>query len=83
MAASPDLTFAAVEARAKEVLHITVGLGLLGVTLGLNLGTPSPGQPPDRTILQLEYRFLPQWRVRTTNGDKGSSILDFLWQYRY
>ena len=31
MAASPDLTFAAVEARAKEVLHITVGLGLLGL----------------------------------------------------
>lgn len=55
----------------------------VGVTLGVNLGTPSPGQPPDRTILRIEYQFLPQWRVRSTNGDKGSSILDFIWQYRY
>ena len=55
----------------------------VGVTLGVNLGTPSPGEPPDRTILRIEYQFLPQWRVRSTNGDKGSSILDFIWQYRY
>ena len=55
----------------------------VGVTLGVNLGTPSPGQPPDRTILRIEYQFLPQWRVRSTSGDKGSSILDFIWQYRY
>ncbi|HEX7603233.1 MAG TPA: translocation/assembly module TamB domain-containing protein, partial [Polyangiaceae bacterium] len=55
----------------------------VGVTLGVNLGTPSPGQPPDRTILRLEYQFLPHWRVRSTDGDKGSSILDFIWQYQY
>ena len=66
--------------RPELTLRVTKDVG---VTLGVNLGTPSPGQPPDRTILRIEYQFLPQWRVRSTNGDRGSSILDFIWQYRY
>ncbi len=55
----------------------------VSLTVGVNLGVPSPGQPPDRTTFQLEYQFLPQWKVRTTGGDKGTAILDFIWQYRY
>jgi hypothetical protein len=55
----------------------------VSLTIGVNLGIPSPGQPPDRTTFQLEYQFLPQWKLRTTGGDKGTAILDFIWQYRY
>ncbi|MFW5739983.1 MAG: translocation/assembly module TamB domain-containing protein, partial [Myxococcota bacterium] len=44
---------------------------------------PSPGQNPDRTLLTLEYRFLPQWTLEASVGDEGTSVLDLLWRYRY
>lgn len=44
---------------------------------------PSPGQNPDRTLLTLEYRFLPRWTLEATVGDEGTSVLDLLWRYRY
>jgi translocation and assembly module TamB len=47
------------------------------------LGTPSPGMNPDRTFLTLDWRFRRNWSMETTFGDQGSSIVDFLWQYRY
>lgn len=73
-------TSASANPRPELTVRVTRAVG---VTLGVNLGTPSPGQPPDRTVLRTEYQFLPQWRLRSTNGDKGSAILDFIWEYRY
>jgi translocation and assembly module TamB len=48
-----------------------------------NLGTPGPGQNPDRTLLKIDWRFVRRWLLETTIGDKGSSWVDVLWNYRY
>ena len=55
----------------------------LSVQLGYVIGTPAPGTNPDRTWITLDYRFLRKWSMESTFGDQGSSIVDFLWQYRY
>ena len=34
-------------------------------------------------MLMVDWRFRPRWTLRTTVGDRGSSIVDFLWNYRY
>jgi translocation and assembly module TamB len=46
-------------------------------------GTPGPGQNPDRTLLMLSWRFVRQWVLETTVGDRGSSWVDVLWNFRY
>lgn len=51
--------------------------------LSYRLGLPGPGQNPDRTLLTVDYRFLPRWSVRTSVGDQGTSIVDFVWRFRY
>jgi translocation and assembly module TamB len=51
--------------------------------IAYNLGLPAPGQNPDKTLFILDYRFLRHWSMLTTFGDHGSSIVDFVWQYRY
>jgi translocation and assembly module TamB len=38
---------------------------------------------PDTTYLLLNWQFIPKWSVVGTRGDKGTSIIDVLWQHRY
>jgi len=38
---------------------------------------------PDTTYLFLEWQFLPKWSILGTRGDRGTSILDVLFQHRY
>jgi translocation and assembly module TamB len=38
---------------------------------------------PDTTYLFLEWQFVPQWSIVGTRGDRGTSILDLLFQHRY
>lgn len=38
---------------------------------------------PDTTYLFLEWQFIPQWSLVGTRGDRGTSILDLLFQHRY
>ena len=38
---------------------------------------------PDTTYLFLEWQFVPKWSLIGTRGDKGTSILDVLFQHRY
>jgi translocation and assembly module TamB len=38
---------------------------------------------PDTTYLFLEWQFVPKWSVIGTRGDRGTSILDVLFQHRY
>lgn len=38
---------------------------------------------PDTTYLLVNWQFIPKWSVLGTRGDKGTSILDVLWQHRY
>jgi translocation and assembly module TamB len=38
---------------------------------------------PDTTYLFLEWQFVPKWSLIGTRGDRGTSILDVLFQHRY
>jgi translocation and assembly module TamB len=48
-----------------------------------NLGVPPPGQNPDKTMLTVDWRFVRNWVAESTLGDKGTSIFDLIWKYRY
>lgn len=47
------------------------------------LGLPVPGENPDRNLTTLTWRFFRRWSLEATIGDRGSSILDLLWQKSY
>jgi translocation and assembly module TamB len=55
----------------------------VSATLVYNLGVPPPGQNPDDTLLVLDWRFNKSYSTEATLGDKGTSILDLTWKYRY
>jgi translocation and assembly module TamB len=46
------------------------------------IGTP-PIAEPDRNYANVEYRFHRNWSLETTFGDRGSALLDAIWQKRY
>lgn len=46
------------------------------------LGTP-PIAEPDKNFASLEYRFHRNWSLETTFGDRGTALLDAIWQKRY
>jgi translocation and assembly module TamB len=52
-------------------------------TVIYNLGVPPPGQNPDDTLVQVDWRFHHNYSTQATLGDKGTSILDLIWKYRY
>lgn len=47
------------------------------------IGTPPPGQSPDRNFVALEWRFHRRWALETMAGDKGRTALDAFWTYSY
>jgi len=55
----------------------------ISMQLGYVIGTPPPGTNSDKTLLTLDWRFQANWSMEATFGDQGSSIVDFVWQYRY
>ncbi|WP_394832074.1 translocation/assembly module TamB [Pendulispora rubella] len=42
-----------------------------------------PFDQPDRNLATVDWRFRTNWSVETTVGDKGSSMIDLIWQRRY
>jgi translocation and assembly module TamB len=46
-------------------------------------GMPAPGEPADRTLFTVDWRFKPRWSLETTVGDEGSTFLDLLWHHTY
>jgi translocation and assembly module TamB len=48
-----------------------------------NMGLPPPGDNPDRTLLVVDWRFIRNWTLEATVGDRGSTITDLVWRYRY
>jgi translocation and assembly module TamB len=38
---------------------------------------------PDSTFVFLNWQFIPKWSLQATRGDRGTSILDVLFQHRY
>lgn len=53
----------------------------LKVQLGYAAGFSQ--REPDTTYLFLEWQFAPKWSLIGTRGDRGTSILDILFQHRY
>lgn len=54
----------------------------LTVAVGYVLGLPTPAEP-DRTLVMIDWQFLPKWSVVATRGNKGTSILDLVFRHRY
>jgi len=54
----------------------------LSFKLGHALGIP-PIDRPDRNFFIVDWRFRRNWTLETTFGDRGTSIFDGVWQYRY
>ncbi|MBX3199178.1 MAG: translocation/assembly module TamB domain-containing protein [Labilithrix sp.] len=46
------------------------------------IGTP-PITEPDKNLANVEYRFHRNWSLETTFGDRGTALLDAIWQKRY
>ncbi|HEY4117624.1 MAG TPA: translocation/assembly module TamB domain-containing protein, partial [Byssovorax sp.] len=55
----------------------------LSADVAYALGTPPPGQNPDKTTLTLDFRFHRSWSVDAMVGDAGSSAVDLVWRRRY
>jgi translocation and assembly module TamB len=55
------------------------------VTAQVSYRTRAPLQfeKQDRTLVTLDWRFRRNWSIATTIGDKGGSVLDLVWKYRY
>jgi autotransporter translocation and assembly factor TamB len=47
------------------------------------LGEPTPGMPPDRTTVTLDFRLDRRWSLSARVGDRGGSALDLIWRRRY
>lgn len=46
------------------------------------IGTP-PVTEPDKNLATVEWHFRPRWSLETTFGDRGTALLDAIWQKRY
>jgi translocation and assembly module TamB len=55
----------------------------ISVAVAHVLGTPPPGESPDKSFVRLEWRFLRNWSLESTFGDRGSAVFDVVWKYRY
>lgn len=66
--------------RPEVVMQLT---NSLSAQLGYNLEEPSPGKSPDRTLLSFELRVVGGHSLSATVGDRGSSLLDWVWRYKY
>jgi translocation and assembly module TamB len=55
----------------------------VSATVMYSLGVPPPGESPDDTLLLLDWRFHKNYSTEATLGDKGTTILDLAWKYRY
>ena len=62
----------AVRLSSDVLAHVTVQTGM-----------PAPGEPPDRYLLTVDWRFKPRWSLQSTVGDQGSTLFDLLWHHRY
>ena len=62
-----------------------VGYGLFDRRLKVQLAY-APGRTyrePDTTFLLLNWQFVPKWSLVGTRGDRGTTILDVIFQHRY
>ncbi len=50
---------------------------------GVKVGTPGPGDNPDRSSITLDWRFVRRWAVSAELGDQGSTAVDVVWRLRF
>jgi outer membrane receptor protein involved in Fe transport len=51
------------------------------VQVGYNLAPKAVQR--DQWMLTVDWRIAQRWSIQATEGDRGTTILDLLWQYRY
>ncbi len=66
--------------RPELVVQLT---NSLSAQLGYNLEEPVPGKSPDRTLITFELRLVGGSSLSLTAGDRGTTVFDWLWRYRY
>jgi translocation and assembly module TamB len=44
---------------------------------------PMQFEKQDRMLVTLDWRFRRNWSIATTIGDRGGSVVDMIWKYRY
>jgi translocation and assembly module TamB len=69
-------------ANPRPELELRVSSDVLA-RVTVQTGMPAPGEPPDRTLLTIDWRFKPRWSLESTVGDEGSTFVDLLWHHRY
>jgi translocation and assembly module TamB len=51
--------------------------------VNVNTANQRTRQNQDVSSFTLDWRFHPNWSLRTTIGDRGSSVVDLIWKLRY
>jgi len=69
-------------ANPRPELDVRVSNDVLA-RITVQTGMPAPGQPPDTTLLTVDWRFKPSWSLQSTVGDEGTTLFDLLWHKRY
>ncbi|MCS6900160.1 MAG: translocation/assembly module TamB domain-containing protein [Myxococcales bacterium] len=55
----------------------------LWAQVDISTSTQRERQNSDLSTVTLDWRFRPNWSLRTTVGDRGSSLMELLWQFKY
>lgn len=55
----------------------------ISLQVAVVLGTIPPGTNFDRTYATVAWRFITNWSLELTRGDRGSSFADVIWEHRY
>jgi hypothetical protein len=55
----------------------------LWAQVDVSTSTQRERQNSDLSAVTLDWRFRPNWSLRTTVGDRGSSLMELLWQFKY
>jgi translocation and assembly module TamB len=55
----------------------------LSVEVAYNPTHSELSRTPDRALITLDWQLAPRWSVATTVGDRGTSVLELIWSYRY
>ena len=55
----------------------------LWAQVDVSTAQPQQRQTQDISAVTLDWRFRRAWSLRTTVGDRGSSTVEVVWQYRY
>jgi translocation and assembly module TamB len=79
-----------IETRVESTSHRGTSIGVaaelrprLWAQVDVSTASQRERQNTDLSAVTLDWRFRPAWSLRSTVGDRGSSLLELLWQFKY